>query len=232
MEVAVPQGSTFPALTRNSSVPIPGSRSARSLTGDAAAALLDTLLPESQERPSRITVVRGYRRGTSFTATLVLHSADGPQCALPGLSRTPRPSSPRSSTMPAGGIPLRGVLVCAPSPPQGCMDSVPAPTSASCWDRPRTTVPCPPCGGSSTNRTARPGLLNCRRALALTWPDTTGPGRPATLQALHDSCSMPRSAGVNAACYLGPALAGIPVPGLVKVSRYGLVVTEWLPEHP
>src|SRR5690606_36022768 len=79
MEVAVPQGSTFPSADEElirTDPRLPGLRSL--LTGDAAAALLD-----SQARPSRITVVRGrYRRGTSFTATLVLHSADGPQYAF------------------------------------------------------------------------------------------------------------------------------------------------------
>ena len=162
MEVAVPQGSTFPSADEElirTDPRLPGLRSL--LTGDAAAALLDTLLPESQERPSRITVVRGrYRRGTSFTATLVLHSADGPQYAF-------------ARAFPPGrrGRARRGARLCPPvaSPARSAgLRALAAPRLHGLCSSPDLGIvlgpladdrALPPCGGSSTNRTARPGLL-------------------------------------------------------------------------
>ncbi|MDD6790600.1 MAG: aminoglycoside phosphotransferase family protein, partial [Thermobifida fusca] len=236
MEVAVPQGSTFPSADEElirTDPRLPGLRSL--LTGDAAAALLDTLLPESQERPSRITVVRGrYRRGTSFTATLVLHSADGPQYAFArafppdaaaelaaelDYARRWHPPAARSAGLRALAAPrLHGL--CS-SPDLGIVLGPPADDRALPALRWLVDEPHRSTGLAELSPRTRSYLAGHH------WTGQTSDASGAPRLVLHA-----RSAGVNAACYLGPALAGIPVPGLVKVSRYGLVVTEWLPGTP
>ncbi len=207
------------------------------LSGEAALDLLDALLPDGAERPRRVEVARGrYRRGSGFTATLTLHYADGPRhafarafaagdtagpaAALEHARRwTPPPDRPGAADLTAlTGPRLRGPLH---DPDLGVLVGPPAddqalPAVRRLVAEPQRFADPPP---------TRVRTLSYRAGRQWTGLLDGASGGP-------EAVVCARSDGVNAACYLAPAVAGIAVPDLLRVSRYGLLVARWLPGEP
>lgn len=200
------------------------------LSGDAALELLDSLLPDGTERPLRVEVARGrYRRGVGLTATLTLYYADGPRHAfaraLPPDAAADRARrwSPPSSDGSAALAALTEPRLCGPlyAPDLGVLLGAPVDDRALPAVRRLAAEPQRFTGTSPS------------RAYPLSY--SAGHHWTGRFDDAADGSGLvvhARSGGVNAACYLAPAVAGLPVPDLVKVSRYGLLVTRWLPGEP
>ncbi|MEY9215411.1 phosphotransferase [Thermobifida halotolerans] len=197
--------------------------------------LLDSLLPTGVERPRRVEVERGrYLRGTGLAATLTLHYADGPRHAFaralpPDAAGTAEEvryarqwtGRPDGRTVDLGALEeprLRGPLCAADL---GLVLGPPVDDRALPSVRRFAAVP--------------QRFVDTADASAHTLSYLAG---HRWVGRIDDAAGHPRlvvharSGGVNAASHLAPAVAGLPVPDLVRVSRYGLLVTRWLPGEP
>ncbi|TDQ47988.1 phosphotransferase [Actinorugispora endophytica] len=207
------------------------------LTPDALSDLLDSLLPADAERPLGVEVThRRYRPGTGLATGFTARYPDGTRHAFAralaadaapgGLAEevryarrwVPEPAGRAVDISDVEEPRLRGPLhdpgLClVVGPPVDDLALTAVRHFASAPDRFGA-----PDGGSARTLAYRPGRRWVGRI-------DDADGRPVTVV-------RARSGKVNASAYLASAAAGIPVPDLVRISRYGLVATRWVPGEP
>lgn len=204
------------------------------LAPDAVLSLLDSLLPPGTERPLAVEVDSlRYRPGTGLDSGLILRYRDGTRSAF-ARALAPGPASPALAQE------VRYARRWAPPPLE-------RPVDVSALTEPRLRGPLhdpglgvvlgPPADdralapvrhfAGAPHRFAAPegGIV---RTLAYR-PGHRWTGRLDGPAGQPESVVRARSGGAAAAAYLAAAAAGVAVPDLVQVSRYGLLVTRWVP---
>ncbi|WP_067965880.1 hypothetical protein [Nocardiopsis trehalosi] len=187
--------------------------------------LVRSLVPEGAVPPERVVAERVLLGPNGATAALVLTGPDGEHRA--GLRAGPAGAPPVAAPEEDGGPPL-----ARPAAPAGW-------TSPVVDERLGTVLTAPahdPAVAGVRRVAADPSAYAGRRAHRLTAvryvPGGHWTGRAEDAEGAPLAAVRVRVGGVNVAAHVALAAAGVPVPELLRVNRFGVLAVAWLEGAP